>query len=93
MGAEFLRDAAMTAAVLGFFASAWFGWAQDDPPRSWRRPLVAGSVHWASRWLEGSWRGATGARERCSTPIPAPPSGSWSAWRSHLRGSARRYWP
>ena len=44
MGAEFLRDAAMTAAVLGSFASAWFGWAQDDPPRSWRRPLVAGSV-------------------------------------------------
>jgi len=44
MGAEFLRDAATTAAVLGFFASAWFGWAQDDPPRSWRRPLVAASV-------------------------------------------------
>jgi hypothetical protein len=44
MGAEFLRDAAMTAAVLGFFASAWFGWAQDDPPRSWRRPPIAGSV-------------------------------------------------
>jgi hypothetical protein len=27
MTAEFLRDAA-TAAVFGFFASAWFGWAQ-----------------------------------------------------------------
>jgi hypothetical protein len=28
MTAEFLRDAAATAAVFGFFASAWFGWAQ-----------------------------------------------------------------
>jgi hypothetical protein len=27
MTAEFLRDAAATAAVFGFFASAWFGWA------------------------------------------------------------------
>lgn len=35
MTAEFLRDAAATAAIFGFFASAWFGWAQrrDRPPR------------------------------------------------------------
>jgi|Tabmets5t2r1_1033131.scaffolds.fasta_scaffold36271_2 hypothetical protein len=44
MTAEFVRDAAATAAVFGFFASAWFGWAQDEPPKAWKRALVAGSV-------------------------------------------------
>ena len=44
MTAEFLRDAAATAAVFGFFASSWFGWAQDAPPKAWRKVLVAGSV-------------------------------------------------
>jgi hypothetical protein len=34
----------MTAAILGFFASAWFGWAQEDPPAAWRRILVSGSI-------------------------------------------------
>ncbi|GAA0982276.1 hypothetical protein [Nocardiopsis tropica] len=27
-----VRDAAMTTAIFGFFASAWFGWAQERPP-------------------------------------------------------------
>ena len=31
-------------AVLGFFGSAWFGWAQDSPPQAWRSALVAGSI-------------------------------------------------
>lgn len=44
MTAGFLRDAAMTAAILGFFASGWFGWAQDEPPVSWRKALTAGSI-------------------------------------------------
>lgn len=39
-----LRDAVMTAAVLGFFAAAWFGWAQEEPPRAWRIPLSVGSI-------------------------------------------------
>jgi len=26
------------------FASAWFGWAQDEPPPAWRKALVAGSI-------------------------------------------------
>ena len=38
------RDAAATAAVLGFFGSAWFGWAQDSPPQAWRWALAAGSI-------------------------------------------------
>ncbi|MFD6097739.1 hypothetical protein ACFVWN_25020 [Nocardiopsis flavescens] len=37
-----LRDAAMTTAIFGFFASAWFGWAQERPP--------AGPATW---WLGG----------------------------------------
>ncbi|CAL9545716.1 hypothetical protein SUDANB121_04350 [Nocardiopsis dassonvillei] len=37
-----LRDATMTTAVLGFFAAAWFGWAQERPPGG---P--------ATRWLGG----------------------------------------
>jgi hypothetical protein len=38
------RDGAMTALILGFFASSWFGWAQERPPASWRVPLIAGAV-------------------------------------------------
>ncbi|MEV6520426.1 hypothetical protein AB0M43_00620 [Longispora sp. NPDC051575] len=41
---SYLRDSAMTAAVLGFFASSWFGWAQERPPTRWKAPLTAGSV-------------------------------------------------
>jgi hypothetical protein len=44
MIAEHVRDVAVTAAILGFFASAWFGWAQERPPAGWRRFLIAGSV-------------------------------------------------
>jgi hypothetical protein len=42
--AEFTRDAAATAMIFGFFASSWFGWAQEQPPPSWRRTLVLGSI-------------------------------------------------
>jgi hypothetical protein len=41
---EFVRDAAATAVIFGFFASAWFGWAQEHPPRSWRPWLLTGSI-------------------------------------------------
>lgn len=41
---EHLRDAAGLAAVFGFFAMAWFGWAQEKPPASWRWPLRIGSI-------------------------------------------------
>jgi hypothetical protein len=44
MTSEFVRDNAATAAVFGFFASAWFGWAQEKPPTSWRNALAAGSI-------------------------------------------------
>ena len=44
MTAEFLRDAVMTAAIFGFFASGWFGWAQEAPPPGWSRRLAVGSI-------------------------------------------------
>ena len=44
MIAEFTRDAAATAAVFGFFAASWFGWAQENPPASWRNWLIAGAL-------------------------------------------------
>jgi len=44
MTAEFLRDAAMTAVIFGVFASSWFGWAQEDPPPTWRKFLTAGAI-------------------------------------------------
>ena len=42
--AQHARDAAATAAVFGFFGSAWFGWAQDSPPQAWRWALAVGSI-------------------------------------------------
>ncbi|MFI1192508.1 hypothetical protein ACH4T9_04420 [Micromonospora sp. NPDC020750] len=44
MIAEHVRDASATAVVFGFFASSWFGWAQEAPPKSWRPVLTIGSV-------------------------------------------------
>lgn len=39
---EFTRDFAMTAAILGLFAFAWFGWAQQDPPKKKYWPILLG---------------------------------------------------
>ena len=44
MTAAYVRDAAATGAIFGFFASAWFGWAQEAPPRRLRPYLIAGSM-------------------------------------------------
>jgi len=44
MIADHQRDAAATVVVCAFFASAWFGWAQDSPPRAWVVPLAVASV-------------------------------------------------
>ncbi|WP_026929952.1 hypothetical protein [Glycomyces tenuis] len=44
MTPEHVRDAAALAAVFGFFAMAWFGWAQEQPPSRWLWPLRAGSI-------------------------------------------------
>lgn len=69
------RDAAMTALILGFFASAWSGWAQEKPPVGWTNWLIAGSVvslaialvggilAWR-HWSDGSVLGEPGAMRR-----------------------------
>ena len=44
MTAEFTRDAAATAAIFGFFAASWFGWAQENPPTTWRKLLIVGTI-------------------------------------------------
>lgn len=41
---DHVRDFAGTAAVFGFFASVWFGWAQEKPPARWKPFLITGSV-------------------------------------------------
>jgi hypothetical protein len=69
------RDRAMTALILGFFASSWFGWAQERPPAAWRTTLIVASVAsllaavtgavlaWRG-WSSGSALGEPGAMRR-----------------------------
>lgn len=65
MIAEFDRDAATTAAVLGFFALSWLGWSLENPPRRARAwvlvsmvvaavIMVAGGVLAAAHWSDGT---------------------------------------
>lgn len=44
MTSGFLRDYAMYAVIFGFFAMTWFGWAQENPPKKWRLPLIIGGI-------------------------------------------------
>ena len=44
MESLFLRDYAMYAAIFGFFAMSWYGWAQENPPKSWKMWLILGSL-------------------------------------------------
>lgn len=39
---EYIRDYVMYAAIFGTFGFSWFGWAQENPPKSWRLPLGIG---------------------------------------------------
>jgi len=72
---QYLRDDAMTALIFGFFASMWFGWAQEKPPPSWRRWLAlsailslvvgaAGSYLAWRHWGDGSALSEPGAMRR-----------------------------
>ena len=36
------RDLSVSALILGFAATMWFGWGQSQPPPGWRLPLVIG---------------------------------------------------
>ena len=69
---NYVRDAAMTALIFGFFASAWFGWAQERPPAGWKKWLgisggaslalaaAGGFLAWR-HWSDGSALGEPGA--------------------------------
>lgn len=69
------RDVAMTALILGFFSSAWFGWAQEAPPSGWSTWLgigsftglavasIGGILAWR-HWSDGSVLSEPGAMRR-----------------------------
>jgi hypothetical protein len=62
---QYVRDSAMMALIFGFFASPWFGWAQERPPLAWRPPLIAGSVVSLAVAVFGAvlaWQGGVGRR-------------------------------
>ncbi|TMR90620.1 hypothetical protein [Nonomuraea basaltis] len=55
----FLCDSAMTGAILGLFTLVWFGWAQEQPPATWKARLALGSVLGAVLAISGgvlAWR-------------------------------------
>lgn len=41
---DFARDSLFSTAWFGLMSMVWFGWAQEDPPRSWRVWLGIGST-------------------------------------------------
>ncbi|WP_030154440.1 hypothetical protein [Glycomyces sp. NRRL B-16210] len=98
MTPEHLRDAAGLAAVFGFFAMAWFGWAQEKPPASWLWPLRIGSILsgltaiggglllWR-HWSDGTvFDGGTGAAFGIVVGIEFAAAGLGAgllAWRGH----------
>jgi hypothetical protein len=42
---DYVRDYAMYAAILGMFSFIWFGWAQENPRKSWRKYIsIASSI-------------------------------------------------
>ena len=72
---NYLRDAAMTTLIFGFFASAWFGWAQERPPVTWKKWLgigggvslalaAAGGILAWQHWSDGSALSEPGAMRR-----------------------------
>lgn len=95
------RDAAMSALILGFFASSWFGWAQERPPGSWRLPLTLGAVASISvaalggllawqNWSSGSALSAAGAMRMYAVTVGvefacAGVGAALLAWRGHAR--------
>ena len=72
---DYARDAAMTTLIFGFFASAWFGWAQERPPVAWKKWLglgggmslalaAAGGILAWQHWSDGSALSQPGAMRR-----------------------------
>jgi len=93
MTTEFVRDAAATAAIFGFFGAVWFGWAQEHPPKSWRPWLLTGSVVSLLTMLAGGllvWRHWSdgSAFDEDTSKTSASSSGSRLSWPV----SARSCW-
>jgi len=43
MEPEYIRDYAMYTAIFGMFSIVWFGWAQENPRKNWRKYIGAAS--------------------------------------------------
>jgi hypothetical protein len=41
---DYIRDYAMYAAIFGMFSFSWFGWAQENPRKSWRKYIGIASA-------------------------------------------------
>src|SRR5699024_4837513 len=41
---EYIRDYTMYTAIFGMFSFVWFGWAQENPKKSWRKYIGIASV-------------------------------------------------
>jgi hypothetical protein len=41
---DYVRDYAMYAAIFGMFSFSWFGWAQENPRKSWRKYIGIASA-------------------------------------------------
>lgn len=65
MELDFIRDYAMYAVIFGIFGMSWFGWAQENPPKSWQIPLgIASGISFIVAGIGGylawqNWDGAT----------------------------------
>lgn len=62
---NYIRDYSMMVAFFGFFSMAWYGWAQEDPPKNWKKYLFVGTGLAAILFLTGiyfsvqNWQEAT----------------------------------
>jgi len=43
MELEYIRDYAMYTAIFGMFSFVWFGWAQENPGKNWRKYIGVSS--------------------------------------------------
>ena len=41
---DYIRDYTMYTAIFGLFSFIWFGWAQENPRKSWRKYIGIASV-------------------------------------------------
>lgn len=70
MELEYIRDYAMYTAIFGMFSFVWFGWAQENPRKNWRKYIGIASGVSLLVCLIGvylsvtNWEAATGLSEK-----------------------------